>query len=295
MNRLNRPMGPGGLAALLGLAMLTGSVQAQEPIPLVFSVTSDDHPSEVRKRYREFHRIIEEQLNNRLSDQQVAVQLAIAPNYEVAIQQMVSGEAQFGRLTPVAYVIVQQQNPEVALLAAEVYRDEDGDDHSHGVLMVHNDSPVQSLTDLKGKSIAFVSPHATAGRYHAQELLQETAQLNAADFSKFDYLGRNDKVLEAVGNGEFDAGASTLQAFKDEVEHGLPVRLLTEYTVPYTPWVASTTLSPALRDALQAVLLEMDDPALLEAGGVDDFVAVEDTEYEVTRHAMEHGGQYDPQ
>jgi len=148
MNRLNRPRGPGGLAALLGLAMLTGSVQAQEPTPLVFSVTSDDHPSEIRKRYREFHRIIEEQLNNRLSDQQVVVQLAIAPTYEVVV-------------------------------------DEKDDPNDYGLIVVKEDSPVQSLADLKGKSIAFVNPYATAGRYHAQAYLEEIGGLGAGNVEGF--------------------------------------------------------------------------------------------------------------
>lgn len=68
-----------GVAASLVLSALA-TVQAQnvEQVPVVFTVVSDDHPSEVRKRYRAFHRLIEEQLNNRLEDKQVAIQLAIA-------------------------------------------------------------------------------------------------------------------------------------------------------------------------------------------------------------------------
>lgn len=284
------------LALSLGVSLLTGSALAQdiqEIVEVVFNVTSDDHPSEVRKRYAAFHRIIEEEVNSRLTDKQVKILLAIAPSYELSIEQMVSGEAHFGRLTPVVYIAAKQQNPDVELLAAAIYKDEEGDDHGHGVLVVHNDSPIQSLADLKGKSIAFISPYATVG-HHAKGHLLEAGELKAADFSNFDYLGRNDKVVEAVANGEFDAGTVTLRVFEHEVEQGVPIRMLAKYPVPYNPWVATTTLPADVRDALKAVLLEMEDPAMLEAGGIDDFIPVEDSEYDDTRHAMEHGADYIP-
>ena len=284
------------LALSLGASLLASSALAQglqKNIEVIFNVTSDDNPSEVRKRYKAFHQIVEDEVNSRLTDKQVYIRLAIAPSYEISIEQMASGEAQFGRLTPVVYLAAKQQNPDLELLAGEVLHDGDGDTHTHGVLVVHQDSPIQSLEDLKGKSIAFMSPMATSGRFHAQAHLRESG-LGPADFSKFEYLGRNDKIIEAVAAGEFDVGATTFRTYlHDSTKEGMPVRKLAEYVIPHNPWVVNTSLPEDVRDALRATLLEMDEEKL-QILGVDAFVAVDDAEYTVTQEAMKYSEEYAP-
>jgi len=174
--------------------------------------------------------------------------------------------------------------------------DEKDDPNDYGLIVVKEDSPVQSLADLKGKSIAFVNPYATAGRYHAQAYLEEVGSLGAGDFGRYDYLGRYDKVAEAVEAGEFEAGALNEHTFDDEVASGMPLRRVGElFPTPFTAWVASTSLPEAVEAALRATLLEMDDPAMLEAGNVEGFVEVDDSAFDITRQAMaDHGEDYPP-
>jgi len=278
-------------AAAAGLLLSAAPVlQAQnvEMVPVVFTVVSDDHPSEVRKRYREFHRIIEEQLNNRLEDKQVAIQLAIAPNFEVGMEMLVSGEGHFARLSPVAYLTALQAKPELRLLAGELsLASEDGHDEL-GALVVAADSPIQSLADLRGTSIAFVTPLSGAGRYHSQDYMFHEEGLTEVDFAGYAYLGANDDVIEGVEAGEFDVGATTKYDLEHSIEDGMAVRILAEFPVPLNAWVANDTLPADIADALQATLLEMDDPDMLEVGGLKGFLAVDTTEYDPTRDAMEH-------
>lgn len=284
------------VALLVGSSLLSANAQNMEQVDLIFSVTSDDHPSEVRKRYREFHRIIEEQINQRLTDKQAVVSLAIAPSYDVGIEQMVNGEAHFARLTPVAYVSVKEGSPEAELLAQEIVVDEKDDLTNYGLIVVKDDSPIQSLEDLKGKTIAFADTHGSAGRYHAQEYLQENG-INATDFANFSYLDRFDKVAEAVEAGEFDAGAVNEHTFDDEIESGMPLRMVGElFPVPFNAWVASASMPEDLRAALKASLLEMTDPDMLAAGNIEGFIEADDSAYNPTREAMEHhGSDYPPQ
>lgn len=293
MNKLNIAL---SMALSASLFATTAVAQNLEQVELIFSVTSDDHPSEVRKRYREFHRILEEEINKRLTDKQARVLLAIAPSYEVGIEQMVSGEAHFARLTPVAYVNVKLGSPEAELLAQEIVVDEKDDPTNYGLIVVKDDSPVQSLEDLKGKTIAFADTYGSAGRYHAQEYL-EAGGVSATDFAGYSYLGRFDKVAEAVEAGEFDAGAINEHTFDDEVESGMPLRMVGElFPVPFNAWVASTSMPEDLRAALKASLLEMSDPDMLAAGNIEGFIEADDSAYESTRHAMEnHGDDYPPQ
>ena len=154
-----------------------------------------------------------------------------------------------------------------------------------GVIAVHNDSPIKTLEDLRGHSIAFGAETSTLGRYAAQYELA-IKQIFARDFSRFEYLGRHDVGAAAVGAGLFDAGALEETTFTKMIGSGTPIRALYRYPNATKPWIARAGLDEIVLANLRATLLFIKDQDALSALRFDGFLAGFDSDFNETRRAI---------
>jgi phosphonate transport system substrate-binding protein len=273
------------LIITLSLAALASPSFAE--VTLRFGVYNRDKPTTMVEMYRPLLDALESRLRETLGEP-VRIRMRIAKTYEEGIEDLVAGRVDFAQLGPVSYVYAKRQNPGIAVLAIET---EGGQKVRQGIIIVHRDSPIQRLQDLKGKTFAFGDELSTTGRYSPQAYFFRH-QVKGTDLRYYEYLQRHDKVGTAVGAGQFDAGAVNDETFNHLVASGVPLRVLLTYPIVGRPWLARSGLATLHVEALRHGLLGLKDAAALKPLGKDGFLGGSDDDYTDTREAIEHNAVF---
>lgn len=268
------------------LLCLLGSMTVNaEPLVLRFATYASERPSEELKKIEPFHLYLQQMLAKQGTP--VVIKMRIFPSYEEAIEAVVNGETDFARLGPVSYVIAKKRKPHIRLLAME---SKHGERVFNGVILVAADSPMQTLSDLRGKRFAFGAANSTTGRYLAQEALVQ-AGITGRDLAEYDFIGRHDKVAFAVAAGNYDAGAVNENVF-EKYGQAKGLRKLASFASPTHAWVSRVGLEARLAVRLQQALLAMKGDAL-EYIGRDGFLPAKDSDYDSLRSSMRAAKAFD--
>ena len=209
---------------------------------LSFGVYAADSPTTVVAQFRPVLNVIEKRLAALLKEP-VTIKMQIAPTYKAGVDDLVNDRVDFSRLGPASYIAAKQANAQLSILAMESQK---GQKRFQGVICVAEQSPITTLSDLKGKRFAFGNPRSTIGRYLVQLHLMQ-AGIHARDLGSYAYLGRHDTVVLAVASGRYDAGALKQSTFQRLVEQGSRLRVLAAFdnvTKPGSPakgWKASSS------------------------------------------------------
>lgn len=261
--------------------------QAHADIKLSFGLYSSDTPTTLVKKFRPIINSLEKKLSKDLSTN-VSIKLSISKSYEEGIDSLVNGQVDFARFGPASYVSASERNHGISLLAMETKK---GQKVFKGIICVHKDSPIKSVSDLVGKRFAFGSEKSTIGRYLSQQYLLEHG-IRASDLETYEYLGRHDKVGYAVAKGKFDAGALKENTMKKLIKAGLPLRAIAEFSNVTKPWIARADLDEKLVSALKNALINFDDKQALSGIKRDGFVAADEKDYQKIRDAIKSNSAF---
>lgn len=277
-------------AAFLALAVAAAAMAgtpAQADVTLKFGVYATDSRADVEKQFRPALAVLEKDLTERLGET-VKVDLKISPTYEGGLADLVEGRVDFTRLGPASYVLGKDKEPRLSILAIE---SKDGAKTFNGIICVRMDSDIESVAQLRGKSFAFGDDQSTIGRYLSQLYLVEHG-IRAKDLSRYEYLGRHDKVGIAVGRGEFDAGALKQSTFNKLVKKGVPIRVLVTFPNVTKPWVGRAGMDSRIEAALMAALLDMTDRTALKALKADGMLPGSDDDFAAIRQSIKENGRF---
>lgn len=252
-------------------------------INLVFGTYAADKPTTTVKKYKPFLKHLSKEMTTIL-DEQVNIKMKIAKKYETGIAHLASGEVDFARFGPASYITVYERNNGIKIVAME---SQNGAKRFKGVIAVHSNNQIQSLSDLAGQSFAFGDQLSTIGRYLAQSHLIN-AGVTSHELSGYDYLERHDRVGAAVGAGRFTAGALKESTFKKLVKSGVPIRVLFEFENVTKPWLSASGMDSNVLNAMRQVMLNIIAPEILDSVAKDGFVEGSDAEYDFIRTAMKH-------
>jgi phosphonate transport system substrate-binding protein len=169
----------------------------------------------------------------------------------------------------------------------------------HGTIIARKDSGFRSLSDLKGKRVAFVDPESASGSV-IPRLLLENAGVKVPDALKTeepgspDFLRRHDSVVAAVYLRKFDAGAvydgAPEAVFASEPEKANELVVLARSGRIFNePIVVRADAPQEFKDAVQRALLSL---AISEAtgkrsGGLERFVAAAEENYRELESMLE--------
>lgn len=277
----------GAAIALVGFASSgDGETSAAPPEPrtateLSFGVYSSDKPSTMLRTFRPVLAELERLVSVELAAP-VNIRLDVFKTYDEGLDAICRGRVDFFRLGPASYVLAKRKSPDLELLAMELV---DGRKAFHGVICVRKESRFRTLQDLRGATFAFGDESSTIGRYLSQlELLK--AGIRGRDLARYEYLGRHDKVVEAVAVGDFEAGAAKEGTF-EKLDRKGELRVLHRFENVTKPWIARAGLPPKQRTALGRALQKLTDEKALATLKVSGFTASEDKDYAVVREAMD--------
>jgi len=271
----------------MGTSLLAEPIDV-EPVELTFGVYASDKATVMYKMFIPIVRQLQERAEARLN-QPVDIFIEIFRSYDEGIDALVTGQVDFVRFGPASYILAQEKNPKISLLAME---SKNGEKIFQGMIFVPKDSPIKNLKDLKGKRFAFGDHNSTIGRYLAQAEMVK-AGVYEDDLGVHDYLGRHDKVVMSVLLGDYDAGSakdSTFNKYNEKNE----LRVIQRFDNVTKPWIAREGLDPAISQAIKETLLSLTDEEILNEAEISRFVEADDLDYQIIRDGMKIAQAFSP-
>lgn len=216
-------------------------------------------------------------------------ELKLGKSYEDAVQYLCNGDVQIASLGGVTYLQAHKQCGAVPIVRPV---NKDGRPFYRSITVVRNDSPLQELSDLHGRSIAFAAIHSTSGNLIPRYYLAK-AGIRLQELSNYQNLKHHDSVIKAVLTGRFDAGTVKDNIAYRYLKKGLRI-LYVSKPIPSVPIVVPSDCDPALVSSVKTALLKIspNDPAqerYLSTWNNEfryGFVEASDTDYDGLRQMI---------
>lgn len=213
----------------------------------------------------------------------------VLPHYIGAVESLGAGDSQVAWIPPLAYLLANSKYG--AIVALKAVRK--GSANYFGQILVRADSDIKNISDLKGRTFAFVDPTSTSGHLYPRTLLLEAGIDPDKDLKRAVFAGSHDAVVAAVYNGQVDAGATYVDT-RERVKRNIPdvfekTRVIaTTDPIPGDAVVFSKELTPEMKERIAKALREIvKEPAgrkvLWDIYEIEDLVPASDQNYDVVR------------
>lgn len=260
--------------------LVAHSVDPDEPKPLVhFGIISRYNPVLM---YEEFQPLMDYLTRHT----PYKFELKLGRTYVEAVRYLEEGVTQIASLGAVTYLEAHARFGAVPILRS---LNAQGEPYYRSIIVVRKDSSVMSLSELRGRSFCFPSPHSTAGNLFGRFALEDS-DVPLQSLSRYTNLRHHDDVCKAVLAGEYDAGAVKDIVAQDYEPKGLRFLHVSD-PIPSVPIVVRRDASPALVAAVEQALLQLDPSnpnhrqsmANWNEEARHGFVAATDADYEPVR------------
>lgn len=216
------------------------------------------------------------------------MKLVINRSYIDQIRQITEGKVDISYMGPTPYLraqdnYLQPEGLQLQLIAAEAQ----GNVLAYqSVLVTRQDSGIQSLEQVKGRTVAFGAPHSFSSHYVPRYLLQN-ANIDFAKLKDYAFLNRHEKVALAVLHGDFDVGGLRKQVAERYVKKPRGLRIIAESSLlPPHVIVARPKLDKALVEQIRQALfnsITLDKKALDALGKDTKLLPVTDDAFQEAR------------
>jgi phosphonate transport system substrate-binding protein len=178
--------------------------------------------------------------------------LAVGQSYNAVVEAMCNGAAEVAFMGPVTYLQAKERGC-AELLAVGV---QDGQSVYYASLITAADAPYQSVTDLKGASVAFGDINSASSFVFPVAMILDAGLDPVADFGSIRLTGSHANSLAALAQGQVDVAAASLDSFEKAVGQGAvdpaKVRVLARSdAIPYPPLVMSSRLPDGMKARLR--------------------------------------------
>jgi phosphonate transport system substrate-binding protein len=279
-------------AALLTSMALNGITWAQEcknPEVIRFSMIPTEETTQELTLYQPLVNQIKKATGKN-------VEFFLPTSYASVVEAMLGGFVDLGMHGPYSYVIAQEKDPELRVIAT--YAKHKGQFQEEGpgykaVLVARVDSGYTSVDDLKGSVIGLTDPASTSGNLLPRVSFTKVIGAELEDyFSRVVYTGGHDLSGVAVIEGQVDAAFVATHRLDNVLERGIAtmddyVVLWSSPVIPQDPFVVNGRLCPEIISQIQNAFLALDDNEegrqYLKNVNASKFVAMSDADYDIIR------------
>ncbi len=236
--------------------------------------------ADLAKRKKEYGPFIEEANRNLGFEMNVVV----ASNYETAVLALCTArDPLIAGLGPATFFQAKEQCEVNAILREVMTTGE----YYRGVVIGRPglwEEPF-TLEQVKGKTVAFVSPGSSSGYVMPVVMLQD-AGVGLSDLGKYAFLGSHSNVIEAVLNGAVDVGFTYDAILEKANNEGVAIEgenyvFLTESEPIYqNPFTVRADLPEAFKKQIQEAFTNISQEALDQCPILEGFVLAEDSDYD---------------
>lgn len=251
--------------------------------PLRFAVTDIREREELETLYGDFRGALEEVL-------ETPIEFVLISSYTAPAVALKSGEVDLAFTGPSEYVVIRSRTnavPMIALTRPGYY----------SLIAVPKDSPIKTVADLKGKTMAMKSLGSTSGHLGPTKILI-SAGLEPKTDLEIKMLGE-EGAIAALKNGEVDAWGGSAIIYKKELQddaNSFPI-LIEGPPLPNDVFVAGSTLTSEMvaeiRDRIDAnkeklvQIIARSEKRFAKS----EFVSVKDEDYDPIRDAYKALGK----
>jgi phosphonate transport system substrate-binding protein len=241
---------------LVGCALVACALAAQAQQVFRITAIPDESPTELARKAAPLVKYLERKLGTK-------VEFTPVTDYAAAVEALVNKQvdlAWFGGFT-----FVQANQRSGGKVVPLVQREEDEKFRS---VFITTNPAIQSLADLKGRTLSFGSASSTSGHLMPRSFLLSAGIDPDKDLKRVAYSGAHDATVAAVASGKVDAGALNISVWEKlladkKVEPG---KLRVFYTTPtyydYN-WSVHADMPAAQRQKLAQAFAEL-SPATAE-------------------------------
>lgn len=200
-----------GFITMLGLCLILFAISPAFALqPLKLGIHPFLTSSEIIRRFTPLADFLSRELKTPIT-------IEIADSYKTHIRKVGTGSVDIAFMGPASYVILTGEYGPRPILAAF---GTSGKKSFRGVIVARQESPITSLTQLKGKRFAFGDRDSTMSHFVARQmLLREGVDVRA--LADRQYLANHDNIALGVLAGDFDAGALKEDVFRQYEREGL--------------------------------------------------------------------------
>lgn len=224
------------------------------------------------------------------------VEFFLPTSYASVVEAMLGGFVDLGMHGPYSYVIAQEKDPELRVIAT--YAKHKGHFQEEGpgykaVLVARADSGFKSIEDIKGAVIGLTDPASTSGNLLPRVSFTKVIGSELEDyFSRVVYTGGHDLSAVAVFEGQVDAAFVATHRLDNVLDRGIAkmedyVVLWSSPVIPQDPFVVNGRLCPDLVNQIQSAFLALGDNEegrqYLQNVNASKFVAMSDSDYDIIR------------
>lgn len=224
----------------------------------------------------------------------VKVKLIVPKDFDTWTNEAKAGAYDIAYTNPYLYVVVKKALKDAQPIG--IASEPEIGTKLYGTIIVKKESPIKSIAELKGKTIAATDP-GSAGAYLVQMLMLQKAKLKKDDV-KIIFEKKRDPVAEAVLAGKADAGFLR----DDDVEKlkvgGDKFRRLGK-SDPIPNWVIFTAkkMDPAMATKIKNAILklkpgDLQSVKVLAPARTDGFVPATDKDFTIMINAAKAAGAY---
>ena len=217
----------------------------------------------------------------------IDLQLEIGQDYADLEHKIATGQTDIAVLGPYSYVRAKQEASGISVFASHIARG----NITYGTYIISkSDSPVQSLADLPGHTMAYVARGSASGwLFPASRLLEEG--IHPLDDVVPVWAGDHNEVINKVKSGEAQAGATYADRYHEESQtpnHELHI-VAKGGLVPHDAYVLREGLPKSIGLAISLALVEVSNQqdvgrqTLQSLHSINGFIAVDDSHFDPVR------------
>ncbi len=227
----------------------------------------------------------------------IPVEIYSAADYTTIVEGMASGNVQASMVSPMSYFQTKERaNAELVASAATAYP------YKTVFITQADNSDINSIEDLKGKTFAFVDQASSSGYLYPKAHLVEQLNLDPDQLEQSDYFfstvafsGGHPTSLIGVTMGDYDAACVAYQVMEQMEAAGQldseDVKIIGETEeIPNPAYVISGDLPEDLKTKFREFLLSYDNEEFFEAAlgsGEMRFGEASEEDYEPARKVVE--------
>lgn len=258
--------------------------QKQENKVLRIGATPGEDVAKIASRYQIFLKFLEKKLGYK-------VELFASTDYASVIEAMRAKKIDVAIFGPLSYVLAASIADAEAF--ASDYKKNTGSFYK-AYIIVHPDSGIENVTQLKGKKFAFVDPASTGGYMIPKLEMLNMGMDPDKDFSSVIFAGGHDACALAVKNKSVDGAAVVAHMYDKMIEEKLisekDVKIIyTTRKFPGGAWAYRRSLDNKSKMKIKEIMLGLSDEEKKELkdflGSSIKWAEVKDSDYDSLREA----------
>lgn len=269
------------VAALAGLAACSGAQENTRQLDVLLIPADGGTESGTLADYQPLFEAVGQTTN-------LHFDLKVAQSYGAVVEAMCNGTADIAFVGPVTYLQAKERSC-AELLAVAV---KDGQSIYYAGLFARNDSPIQTLDDVRGKSVAFGDVNSTSSFIFPITMLMEAGIDPVRDLGALRLTGTHANSLAALIEGRVDVAALSFDSYEKAVRSGIPgasdLRVVARSeAIPYPPLVMNSRLPDELKQELRQAFESVENSSNIQPEMIRGYGGAQVDGYD-TQFSSEH-------